>query len=104
VEAGSMSTLGKLILELDNGDLQAIAERLAPFLPAPAPADDAWLNVKEAAAHLGISTHAVHRLVAQREIPFHQSRPNAKCWFRRRELDAWRSGSLSNRLDKSGLV
>jgi excisionase family DNA binding protein len=99
-----MTTLGKLLLELDNDDLEAIADRLAPFLPASAPADDAWLNVKEAAAHLGISTHAIYRLVAQREIPFHQSRPNAKCWFRRCELDAWRSGSLSNRLDKSRLV
>ena len=87
-----MSELGRALLEqLGPEDLERLAERLGPFLHGPAPEADAWLDSKGAAAHLGISLHALHRLTADRRVPFSQSGPGARCWFRRSELDTWRS-------------
>jgi hypothetical protein len=90
-----MSALVKALLDdLDADDLAALAERLRPFLePAEsAPAADGWLTTKRAAGHLGISVHALHKLTATRAIVFEQSAPGAKCWFRPRDLDAYRRG------------
>jgi hypothetical protein len=78
-----------LIDSLEPRDLAILADRLAPFLPAP-PATSEWLGTRQAAAHLGISVHALHRLTGSRAIPFHQDRPGARCWFLRSELDEWR--------------
>jgi hypothetical protein len=86
-----MSDLGRALLDhLSPDDLADLAERLAPYL-RPAQTDGGWLDTKAAAAHLGISTHAMHRLSAERAIPFSQSAPGAKCYFRRSDLDEWRA-------------
>lgn len=85
-----MSTLARVLLDqLEPEDLAELARLLAPYLQAPA-SDDGWMNAKHAAEHLGISIHALHRLTAERRIPFHQERPGARCYFRRSELDQWR--------------
>jgi excisionase family DNA binding protein len=64
---------------------------LAPFLPTPpAPVEDRWLSTREAATYVGKSVSAMHRLTAERAIPFEQDAPGGKCWFRRADLDAWR--------------
>jgi excisionase family DNA binding protein len=85
-----MSAIARALLdELEPDDLEWLAQRLAPFLPTPTA--DGWLDTKATAEHLGISVHALHRLVADRRIPFTQERPGAKCYFRRSDLDAWRS-------------
>jgi excisionase family DNA binding protein len=85
-----------LLAELDDAALAELASRLAPFLPPFLSArvdagDDPWLTTREAAAHLGLSVPAVHRLLARNAIPFSQAAPGARCWFRRSELDAWRA-------------
>jgi excisionase family DNA binding protein len=87
-----MSALTRALLaDLDPDDLRELAERLAPYLPAPAPpAEDRWLTTQEAAEYLGMTTTALHRLTAARAIPFEQAKPGAKCWFKRSALDAWR--------------
>lgn len=79
-----------LIAELDDQALAELARRLAPHLPAPASADDRWLDSRQAAAYLGITKNALHKLTAAKAIRFEQSAPGGKCWFRRADLDAWR--------------
>jgi Helix-turn-helix domain len=95
-----MTALVRALLdELEPDDLDALAELLASRLAirlSTAP-DNGWLDTKAAAAHLGISVHALHRLTADRTVPFHQDRPGARCWFRRSELDEWREGATPGR-------
>ena len=85
-----------LLAELDDEALDELAERLAPRLagrlgPADAqPSGDRWLDARAAAAYLGLSIHALHRLSAERRIPASQERPGARLYFRRDELDRWR--------------
>jgi hypothetical protein len=89
-----MSALTAAILaDFTPDDLAVLAERLRPFLESAEPAPvDRWLTTREAAGHLGISVHALHKLTAARAIAFEQSAPGAKCWFRQRDLDAYRRG------------
>ena len=84
-------TLARALLdELGPDDLAELAERLQPFLRRPDAGADEWLDSKRAAAHLGVSLHALHRLTASRDVPFRQDRPGGRCYFRRSELDDWR--------------
>ncbi len=82
-------------LERDAATLEALADRLAPLLAARQPAQpqtDGWIDTKGAAEHLGITRTALHRLTAERTVPFEQDGPGTKCWFKCSELDAWRRG------------
>jgi hypothetical protein len=80
-----------IIGELDDAALAALAERLAPFLPAAeTDTEDRWMDSKGAAAHLGLSVNALRKLTAERSIPFEQDAPGSKCWFKTSELDGWR--------------
>lgn len=87
-----------LILLLDDEALDLLADRLAPRIKmrlsdqADRDVSDAWLDSKRAAAYLGVSANALHKLTAARAIPFEQDGPGCKCWFRRAELDQWRRG------------
>ena len=89
-----------IVASLDGPALDALADLLAPKLeqrlkPA-ATAHDGWLDTKRAAAYLGLSVNALHKLTAARLIPFEQEGPGCKCWFKPSELDAWReSGGAS---------
>jgi excisionase family DNA binding protein len=89
-----VSALGRGILDaLDEGDLAALAERVAPFLsPSAPPADDGWLSTRQAAAYAGCSLNALHRAMAAREVRFEQSCAGGKAWFKRTDIDAWRRG------------
>jgi excisionase family DNA binding protein len=84
-----------LLAEMGPGDAQRLASVLAPHLPRILdPRDrrtDQWMTTQEAAEYLRLSVHAMHRLTSARQIPFHQDGPGCRCWFRRSELDAWRS-------------
>ena len=89
-----MSALARALLdELDDEALDALADRLAHRLRPAAPAPDGWLDAKRAAAFLGITANALHKLTAARVIPFEQEGPGCKLWFRRSELDGWRRGA-----------
>ena len=93
-----MSALARaLIAELGPEDLAELAVLLAPYLPRPeTPADERWLSTREAAAHLGISANALHKLTAARAIPFEQATAGGRCWFQRSDLDAWRAGEATS--------
>jgi predicted DNA-binding transcriptional regulator AlpA len=87
-----MSALGRALLDdLGPDELADLADKLAPYLRLAAETPDGWLDTKAAAEHLGVSVNALYRLVRERRVPFSQSAPNAKLWFRRSELDEYRS-------------
>jgi hypothetical protein len=78
----------------DEDGLRALAELLAPYLPAPAPPadEDGWLCTREAAEYAGTTPAALHKAMAAREIHFEQDTPGGKGWFKRADVDAWRRG------------
>ena len=69
-------------------DVDDLANQIASRLRTPA--TEGWLNSDAAAAHLGISRNALHKLTAARKLRFEQDAPGCKCWFRRSDLDAYR--------------
>ena len=81
-----------LIDQLEPEELRSLAERLAPYLPAPQPERGwEWLDSRAAAAHLGVSIPTLRRLVASGEVPFRQDVDGGRLHFLRSELDRWRS-------------
>jgi excisionase family DNA binding protein len=98
---GSPVLATALVDALDDVALDKLADRLAPLLVAraathtTAPLEDRWLPTVEAADYLGLSVNALHKLTAERAIPFEQEGPGCKMWFKRSELDEWRrTGSV----------
>lgn len=83
-----------LVASLDDPALDAQADLLALKLEArlklAQAAEDGWLGAKRAAGYLGLSLNALHKLAAERAIPFEQDGPGRKTWFKRSELDEWR--------------
>ena len=82
-----------LLDALDDDALDALAERLAPRLVERLGTHKAdaerWMTTREAAAYIGRSVAALHKLTAARAIPFEQECPRARCYFKRSDLDAW---------------
>jgi hypothetical protein len=89
----SSGLAGAIVASLDDPALDALADLLAPKLEArlrPTASEDGWLDAKRAAAYVGLSVNALHKLTAERAIPFEQEGPGCKMWFKRSELDEWR--------------
>ena len=64
-----MSTIGDLLDGLDTGDLERLAERLAPYLPTAAPpAAAVAYTPKSLAAELGRSERSVRAAIARGEL------------------------------------
>lgn len=85
-----------LVDAFDDDALDLLAAKLAPRLLERLPnviADDSWIDSKQAAAYLGITTSTLWKRTAAREIPFEQDRRGGKLWFKRDALDAWREGA-----------
>ncbi|MHB8490960.1 MAG: helix-turn-helix domain-containing protein [Solirubrobacteraceae bacterium] len=82
-----------LLAELDEDALDALAERIAPRVAAridrTSGEPDGWLTTRAAAAYLGLSVVALHKLTAAQAVPFEQEGPGCRCWFRCSELDEW---------------
>jgi excisionase family DNA binding protein len=75
-------------LNVPDGLVDQLAAAVAAQLDGSAA--DRWMTTREAAPYLGLSVPALHRLTAARAVPFEQSSANARCWFKRSELDEWR--------------
>jgi hypothetical protein len=91
----SRDLAASIVASLDDLALDALADLLAPKLevrlkPAQA-AEDGWFDAKRAATYLGLSVNALHKLTAERAIPFAQEGPGCKLYFSRSDLDAWRT-------------
>lgn len=48
-----------------------------------------WMNVDTAAGYLDCTPERIRKLVARREIPYHQEAPGCRIFFHRHELDTW---------------
>jgi hypothetical protein len=84
-----------LAIELPENVLDALAERVAARVLERlenGQEGDRWLDAKQAADYLGLSINALHKLTAARQVPAEQEAPGHKLWFRRSQLDHWRSG------------
>ena len=83
-----------LSIELPENVLDALAERVAARVleRLDHEQDGRWLDAKQAADYLGLSINALHKLTAARQLPAEQEAPGHKLWFRRSQLDHWRSG------------
>jgi hypothetical protein len=89
------SVASAVIADLDAADLAELARLLGLAEAAADTDDDRWLNSGDAAAYLGITANALHKLTAARALPFEQEAPGCKCYFRKAALDAYRRGELS---------
>lgn len=86
----SVDLTSALVDSLSAEDLERLAGKLAPFMrPAPV-VKGGWLDSRAAADYLGIPHSTLRKLTADRAIPFEQSAPGCKCYFRTDELDDWR--------------
>jgi hypothetical protein len=84
-----------LSIELPEKVLDALAERVAARVLERLGNEqdgDRWLDAKQAADYLGLSINALHKLTAARQLPAEQDAPGHKLWFRRSQLDHWRTG------------
>jgi excisionase family DNA binding protein len=87
--------LASLVIFAARDDAALAAEFAAilrPHLQREEPAASGWMASREAAAYLGLTLAALHRLTAARAVPFEQDAPGGKCWFNRADLDTWRRG------------
>jgi excisionase family DNA binding protein len=73
-----------LTLTLPDDALLALAERLAELIQA-APRSEEWIDVDQAAAHLGCNRNRIYYLVSGKRIPHHKE--GRRVMFRRSELD-----------------
>ena len=87
-----MAVPASLSVQLDDATVRHLAEQLAPLVAEHlrrAGDEDRWLDSREAAAYIGRSLSALHKLTAARQIPFEQAKPGGKCYFRKSALHAW---------------
>lgn len=88
-----------ITLSVNEASLDALADAIAERIEARGsrrtePQDDRWLDSGDAARYLGISRDAIHKLTSGRQLAFSQRIPGAPCFFRRRDLDAYREGFM----------
>ena len=88
----------ELRLLIQGEQVSALAALVANLLRAqPQPSGSEswpeWMNVDTAARYLDCTPERVRKLVARREIPYHQEAPGCRIFFRRPELDTWMAAS-----------
>ena len=88
----------ELRLLIQGEQVTALAALVANLLRAQAqpPGSESWpewMNIATAASYLDCTPERVRKLVARREIPYHQEAPGCRIFFRREELDTWMAAS-----------
>lgn len=75
-------------------DVGPLIERIAAEVVArmALPESSPWMDVNSAAEYLACSPQRIRKLVARRELPYHQERPGGRVFFHRGELDEWLLG------------
>jgi len=69
---------------------EIVAARVVAQIGASQNPPDRWLDSTDAAAYLGMTRNALHKLTQRQAIPFCQDAPNSKLYFRVADLDHWR--------------
>jgi excisionase family DNA binding protein len=82
------SILDRLLDHVADRLAAVITERLAVSHNRP----DEWFDSRHAAEYLGVHRDTLRKLAAERAIPSEQDGPGCKLYFRRSDLDTWRSG------------
>jgi len=82
------SILDQLLDHIADRLAAVITERLVTSDDRP----DEWFDSRHAAEYLGVHRDTLRKLAAERAIPSEQDGPGCKLYFRRSDLDAWRSG------------
>lgn len=82
------SILEQLLDHIADRLAAVITERLVVSDNRP----DEWFDSRHAAEYLGVHRDTLRKLAAERAIPSEQDGPGCKLYFRRSDLDAWRSG------------
>jgi predicted DNA-binding transcriptional regulator AlpA len=84
--------------DLPDEVIEEIARRAAAIAASSAqPVAEPWLNIKQAAAHLAISTSQLYTYCAQRDregLPGHGlpvKKEGSRSYFKASELDKWRT-------------
>jgi len=80
---------GEALDQFADGLVDRIAAQVLDRLNEQHLEADRWMDSAEAARYIGRSKDALHKLTGAREIPFSQSAPGAKCYFKKSELDRW---------------
>jgi excisionase family DNA binding protein len=83
IQGEQVSALAALVADVLHGQVHASAGEAWPE----------WMNVDTAAGYLDCAKERIRKLVARRDIPFHQEAPGCRIFFRRQELDAWMAAS-----------
>jgi excisionase family DNA binding protein len=80
--------------EVVNAIAAALTERLLPILRSATSAEQwpEWMAIDTAARYLDVSPQRLRKLVARRQIPFHQEDTGCRILFRRSDLDQWMAG------------
>jgi excisionase family DNA binding protein len=78
------------IKALDDDACIHLAERLRPYLRPVATPPDGWLDSEATAEYLSLPLSTLHKLTAERAIPFTQDGRGCKLYFKRSALDTWR--------------
>ena len=85
--AGSVAMA--IVVQLADDQLAALAEKVAALIAARTPPE--WMSADRAAAYLGVTRKAVYHYMERSGLPYHQDDHGGKLWFKRSELDGWRS-------------
>jgi hypothetical protein len=86
-----MTTLKGVILAALNGDEDTALSGLLELM-APAQEQDRLMDLKTAAAYLGLSEDALDRRARAGIVPSKQEQPRAKRFFAKSELDNYMRG------------
>jgi excisionase family DNA binding protein len=84
----------RLLVRASRETIERLAGRLGPYLAYAA--TDRWMTTDEAALYLALTRNALHKLTAARAIPFTQDCRGGKLYFKRSELDAWRTRTTAS--------
>jgi excisionase family DNA binding protein len=85
---GELSVLDAVIEDLASRVAAVVVSRLGGIREQDA---SEWLDSRGAAKYLGVHRDTLRKLAAERTIPSHQDGRGCKLFFRRSDLDAWRT-------------
>lgn len=78
---------------LDRDTVEALAEAVAGRVAelSSRREEDGWMTSAEAACHLAVPISTLRKWTAAGAVPFAQDVPGGRCYFRRSDLDRWRT-------------